>query len=156
MSEVMKIVLTAAATVVGGMLIFSLSQILQRLVLDPLFEQQKVIAEIDVALTLWAWAYANPAPVERPTKARRKAMNEFRSLASRLIAATNALRCRRVVRRLGAVGTEDAVKAMRCLIGISNSLYLPMGAAADTAGLGRHNSGAARDARARLGLEHGE
>ena len=124
MSEWMKIILTAAVTVTGGVFVFALSQLLQRLVLDPLDQQRRVIADIDVVLTYRAWAYATPGDPDRGRDSRRdEAEEECRHLASRLIATTNAIRWWTASECLGAICREDARVARQHLIGIANRIY---------------------------------
>jgi len=51
---------TAIYTLVGGIILFVVNQLAQKLVLDPLRDQTTIIAEIAVALVRWARVYANP------------------------------------------------------------------------------------------------
>lgn len=99
----MKILLTAATTVLGGVLVFAISQVLQKLLIEPVVEQRKVIGDVDFRLTFWAWAYANPRPQEEKTPERDNARDELRGGAARLLAATNAIQWWGLARRIGAV-----------------------------------------------------
>lgn len=150
MLELTKIVLTAGVTIVGGVLVFAFSQLLQRLVLDPIAEQRKVIADIDVVLTYRAWAYANPGNPARQDPNREKAEDEFRHLASRLIGTTNAIRWWWGAVRLRAVAPRAAREASRRLIGISNQMYHPQGI--QDVEMGRHNSKSAKEIRQFLAI----
>lgn len=152
MSELTKILLTIAGTIIGGVVVFAASQLLQRLVLEPIVAQRKAVAEIDVALTYWAWAYANPAEQEpgRTLPARDKASEDLRKACSNLIGATNAIRCWRLASRVGAVPPDSAREAGRFLIGLSNSLYHTPGNAVET---GRHNRASAKEIRRLLDLK---
>jgi hypothetical protein len=148
--ELTKIVLTAGTTIVGGVLIFALSQLTQRLVLDPIAEQRKVIADIDVALTYRGWTYASPGDPDRRDPDRDAAADEFRRLASRLIATSNAILWWRPALRLGAIAPEAAREASRRLIGICNQIYHPPGR--PIAEWGSHNSKSAKEIRRLLAL----
>jgi hypothetical protein len=119
MSDWLKIALTAFATIVVGVVVFAVTRIAERVLLDPVHEQRKVIGEIDSALTYWAWAYSNPGPA---TPDREKAMDEIRSLAGRLGGATNVIRCWRVASWLGAVDRAACHEAGGNLFGISNQM----------------------------------
>lgn len=121
MSELLKISLTAASTIIGAVIIFVVSQLLQRLVIDPVLEQRGAIGAIDHRLTYWAWAYCNPQ--ENKTPERDKAMDELREGAARLLAATNTIRAWRLALRLGAVAPQEVNDAARMLIGLSNGVY---------------------------------
>ena len=121
MSEGLKIALTAGATLGGGVLLFVISRLLQKVLLDPLHEQRKVVGEIDYRLTYWAWAYGNPQ--EAKTLERDRAMDELRDAAGRLLAATNTIRCWRLSLKLGAVAPVVVNEASRILIGLSNGVY---------------------------------
>src|SRR5437879_5342253 len=101
MSELLKISLTAAATIIGSVIIFVVSQIFQKLVIDPVQEQRSAIGVIDHRLTYWAWAYCNPQDDKSPE--RDKASDELREAAARLLAATNAIRLWRIALRLRAI-----------------------------------------------------
>ncbi|MBI4608063.1 MAG: hypothetical protein HY726_03535 [Candidatus Rokubacteria bacterium] len=121
MSDALTIALTAGVTLGGGVLLFVISQLLQKFVLEPLHEQRKVVGDIDYRLTYWAWAYANPQDAK--TAERDKAMDELRDVAGRLLATTNAIRCWRLSLALGAVAPGIANEASRILIGLSNGVY---------------------------------
>ena len=100
-------------------------------------ERRVVVHEIDIALTRWKNIYANPADVPTPPRdgEREKAGDNLRTLASRLIAATDALHRRRLGRIFSRISKFDASEVSGLLIGISNSLYHPFGA--ETKGLAR-------------------
>ncbi len=117
----MKIVLTAAATLLGGAILFVLGQLVQKFFLEPVQALLKLIAEIDVTLTFWAWAYANPSA--EVTDERLKASNELRSSASRLRAAANSIPFFWLARYLGAPDKGNVKKAARDLVGLSNSIF---------------------------------
>lgn len=53
MSEGMRIVLTALVTIIVGVIVYVAGQLISKLVLDPLQEQRKAIAEIHIALVYW-------------------------------------------------------------------------------------------------------
>jgi hypothetical protein len=121
MSEVFKIFLTAATTIIGGVFLFVVNQLFQRLVVDPVQEQRTAIGVIDHRLTYWSWAYSNPQ--ENKSLERDRAMDELREAAARLLAATNAIRSWWVALRLGAVARPSVNEAARELIGLSNGIY---------------------------------
>jgi len=130
MSEALKIVLTAALTLAGGILVLTVSQTAQKFLFEPLHEQATVIGEIAFALVRWARVYTNPRehPREQTDEADR-ACEGFRDLAARLAATTHGVRWYRWATKLGAPPIDDVVEAMHHLILISNNIYYPPGSA---------------------------
>ena len=97
---------------------------------EPARERRVVVHEIEIALTRWKNIYATPADAPIPPRdgAREKAGDNLRTLASRLIAATDALHHRRLGRIISCIGKSDASEVSGLLFGNSNSLYHPFGA----------------------------
>lgn len=118
MSDLWKIVLTSALTVVGGVLVLVVGQLVQRFFIDPLHEQSKLIGEIAYAL-----AYANPSPtraVVRPDGINLTDATEdaLRALASRLIATTVAIRWYGLARYVFSPPRKDVLDGAFALIGL--------------------------------------
>lgn len=62
MSELLKISLTAATTIIGGVIIFVVSQLFQKLVIEPVQEQRMAIG-----LMITAWPIGpGPTPIRAP------------------------------------------------------------------------------------------
>ncbi len=126
MSEAAKIVFPALATIVGGVLVYVLGQLIQKLFIEPLHEQRRVIGEVDVGLILWAREWANLSDWQAGrTEQRDRAENAFREYASRLVASTNAIgrRAYAVAQHFGTPDPDDIRVAARNLIGLSNQMY---------------------------------
>lgn len=51
---------TAAFTILGGVFVFSLSQLILKFLIEPIHEQRKAIGEILFGLVYYANSYANP------------------------------------------------------------------------------------------------
>lgn len=131
---VMQAVVTAALTVLTGVLVLVVGRLLELLSLEPVREQRKAIAEIDNNLTFLANRYSNPITPEQwkgldqDEKERIRAeANTIRRDASHLLAATNAILvgygC---AKRFGWTPDRDAVtEAVRNLILISNRFVVP-------------------------------
>ncbi|MCJ7821842.1 MAG: hypothetical protein MUQ26_01955, partial [Armatimonadetes bacterium] len=83
---------TATATVLTGIAILVVGQVLQRWVADPLLAVRAVIGKVDFAVTYHARIYMNPGPYEgRPNEqAVRDCSDEFRRLGARLSALSRA------------------------------------------------------------------
>jgi len=138
MSEGLKIVLTAGLTIFGSVIVFVVSQIMQRRLIDPILEQRKVIGEIDVALAYWANIIANPIPGHampsdpQSLGPQGKAIDELRSLAARLRAATNAVWFNWLTDKLGLISLKPVAADIiwdvaKRLIRLSNSVFLSPG-----------------------------
>jgi hypothetical protein len=95
-TELEKIVLTSALTVVGGSLVF----VLQHFVLEPLNEQSKVLGRIAYAIYYYGQEYNSPIPIPiDPTQAEddtqkryRAAANQFWELGAALVETSQSIR----------------------------------------------------------------
>lgn len=131
------ILLTSAITIIGGVLVFSFSQIIQKFLVEPVHEQAKVIGEIFFGIVYYGDRYANPGT--GPPKTMEEAADAFRRYASRLEGTTHAIRWYRLFEKIRlAPNRENVEKAVRNLIRISNSIYT---------GNGRENSNDADDVK---------
>ena len=126
MSEGLKILLTSSATVVVGVTVLVIGQILQRFYLDPIHEHATVIGEIAYTLEYYARqpsaaAADNISPTPFTDEEIKAAANAFRQCASKLYATTNAIRGYHLFHRLGFLPLDtDVCEAQRHLIGLSN------------------------------------
>jgi hypothetical protein len=120
---------------------------------EPARERRVVVHEIEIALTRWKNIYANPADAPTPPRdgEREKAGDNLRTLASRLIVATDVLHRRRLGRIISRISKSDASEVSGLLIGISNSLYHPFGTRNER--LGTQNVDDAERIRHLLGLD---
>src|SRR6266851_5860942 len=78
---------------------------------EPARERRVVVHEIEIALTRWKNIYANDAPTPPRGGEREKAWDNLRTLASRLIAATDALHRRLLGRIISRISKSDASEA---------------------------------------------
>ncbi|MEX5283773.1 hypothetical protein [Nitrospira tepida] len=131
------VLLTSALTIIGGVVVFSLSQIVQRFLVEPVHEQAKVIGEIFFGLVYYADRYANPGTGKM--EAMTEVADTMRRYASRLAGTTHAVRCYRLFECFGLAPNREAVdQAVHKLIRISNSVHT---------GNGRENSADADNVR---------
>ena len=121
---------TVIATVVSGVGVLVVGQIIRTLVLDPMQEQRKVIGEIDYTLLYTArwWSSRLGEHIDRlpePTQAAiRETDDVLRRCASRLAATTNAIMAYNVLVRLRWVPPRAAVDEARgLLIGLANAVF---------------------------------
>jgi hypothetical protein len=147
MASTSSIVLTSSVTLVAGIVLFVLSQLLLKLVIEPVIEQRKAIGETIYAMLQYAWAFANPA--EQVSAGTDAASDALRNCASRLITTTNAVRPYWPARWLGAPRLQDVGEVASTLIGLSNGVYKSGGADPQQ---GSHNVESARRIRRLLGV----
>jgi hypothetical protein len=124
----MKIVLTSALTVFGGVLVFVIGQIVVKFFLEPIHEQSRVISEINDSLIYFSNLYMNPDNSRYLSsslgKERDEASKTLRRHAGQLDSKTNVIACYGLWERLRVVPKHpDVTKACKGLIGLSNALF---------------------------------
>jgi len=60
LEDLTKILLTSAATIIGGVFVYTAGQVITRFFIDPYHEYRKVVGEIADALIYHANVYMNP------------------------------------------------------------------------------------------------
>jgi hypothetical protein len=126
-SDLWKIVLTSALTVVGGVLVFVFGQLVQRFIIEPQNEQVKLIGEIAYTLAYYAPIYGYPSPgrvVMGPggINLTEATEDKLRALASHLIASVTTTRWPELADRVFSPPHKDVLASARALIGLSNSV----------------------------------
>jgi hypothetical protein len=124
-ADVLKILLTAVLTIIGGVIVFSIGQLVQRFLLEPAQEQGKAISEVCFRLIHYASWYANPGTrsTDDQNKQAQDVAKAIRECASRLQATTDAIYCYEFLCSIGIVPTRTKVEeAIGHLIRISNSM----------------------------------
>jgi hypothetical protein len=121
--ELTKIFLTAAVTVVGGVLIFVIGQLVSKFILEPLQDYKQLLGNVSYSLIYFAGEIHTPVPGD--TERCQIAHDEIRKLAAGISSYVESIPLYTVwswlsfrfipSRKL----TKDAVSA---LIGISNSV----------------------------------
>lgn len=128
----------AFITVITGVLVFVVGQIIVKLFIEPAHEQSKIIGEIYFALTYYSNIYVNPG--RGKDEILEKTSDAFKKYGSQLKGATYAIRLYKLWESLGLVQIESNVKeAVGHLIRISNSIFLPAGQTEDKTEQGRSN-----------------
>jgi len=120
-SELAKIILTACATLIGGVLLMVATQIVTRCIVDPLVEFRRLIGEVAYTLILHSeWLFNASATGDRPEF--QQAKDDCRRLASRLHSLSAAVPLYGLFVDLGAVPERSKVdEAASALIGLSNT-----------------------------------
>jgi hypothetical protein len=124
MSEIFKIVLTSSFTIVGGVIIFVMGQIISKFLIEPIHEQRKTIGEIADSLIFYANVYGNPGL--GPKEKMDEAYQRLRELATLLQSKTHLIPFYSFFSSCGMVQKpSDIQEASSQLIGLSNSVYQP-------------------------------
>ena len=120
--EIYKIVLTSGLTITGGILVFALSQLIQRFFLEPVHEQAKAIGEVRFGLMYYASRYVNPGSGKLEDLS--SVSDAVPRSASQLHATTNAIHWYGLFDRLRLVPIRQNVdEAVGDLIRLSNSIH---------------------------------
>jgi hypothetical protein len=122
-------ILSSVLTVTSGLILFILSNLFLKLVLEPIVEVKKVIGKISNHLILYANRFSNVADIkqvmnnEELRKDILETQNTLRSLASELVGTVQIVPCYSFCARIGLLPKLDNIKrAASCLIGLSNTL----------------------------------
>lgn len=121
MTELQKIVLTSSLTILGGISVFVVGQIVSKFLIEPIHEQSKIIGKIADSLIFYANLYSNPGS-NIPREESDEASRTIRQQASQLMAKSHAVRWYRLWQFFRVVPRyDDIVEASKNLIGLSNS-----------------------------------
>jgi hypothetical protein len=122
--ELFKIALTSSLTVLGGVVVFVLGQIIAKFFIEPIHEQFRVIGEIADLLIFYADLYSNPG--DSNPERREEASKMLRKQASQLMARTSTIRLYKLWQFLEFVRKHaDIMEAHKHLIGLSNCIFIP-------------------------------
>ena len=121
MSEIWKIVLTSCLTILVGVIVLVIGQIIQRFVIEPYHEFKKEIGNVRDALFFYAHIYCNAGtPGEKYTF---PAERELRRLAGTLRTSLHAVNWYEFLLRLGLVPPkQDVIEVSKNLVGLANCL----------------------------------
>lgn len=116
--------ITAGVTILGGVLVLVIGQLVVRLFVEPIHEQAKLRGEIYVSLTLYKNVYGG-AKLHGEERVH-EASHTLRNQASQLRASLWIIRWYRLWQCLSLVPRrENVIKASTYLIFLSNSMYTP-------------------------------
>ena len=112
-------------TIFSGVVTFVLGQVVLKLLIDPVQEFKKTIADIALALIEYANIYANPGVAN--VEVAKKASDEFRKLSSRLNAQMYLIPSYNFTAKLFRLPSrEEVVDSAKNLIGLSNGVFQSM------------------------------
>jgi hypothetical protein len=122
MLEPTKIILTSSLTIIGGVVIFALGQIISKFIIEPVHEQRKIIGEIADAIDFYANVYCNPGTW--PKEKMDEVSQRLRQLATFLRSKSHLVPLYGFLATLKMVPCAHAIQeASTELISLSNSLY---------------------------------
>jgi len=123
--DLTKILLTSSATALGAVCVFVASQLLGKLVIEPVHDLKKLLGEIRYALVFHAQAILTPvgdrASEDEAAKALRKLSCDLRSK----LGAIPFYDFWAAVSRGFLPIRQDAIAASKQLMGLSNSVHQP-------------------------------
>lgn len=123
MDDLAKILLTAAATAFAGMIVFVASQLLGKLVIEPIQDFKKLLGEIRYALVFHEQAALTPGG---KTEKEDEAATAFRKLACDLRSKISAVPLYDRWARMSEgflPKRQDVIDASVCLMGLSNTVH---------------------------------
>ncbi len=125
MGDLDKILVTWALTLLSGIILLVIGQIITRAIIEAVHDQRKAIGEIADVLIYYGNVWANPG-VDSPEEKTDydKAQEAIRQKASLLRVRTYSIPKYGCLAGVGIVPKrEDVLAASRELIGLSNSLH---------------------------------
>ena len=142
MSEALKIVLTSGLTIVGGVVVFTCAQLIQRFYIEPIDELDRLIGEVGVALVFHANQYANPGT--GTFEDMSETYTVLRRQSGLLMVRAQMVRGYELWYRVGVLPARtNVVKASERVMHLSNSVFR---------GDGDDNVKVASDVRELLGI----
>lgn len=141
-SEALKIVLTSGLTIVGGVVVFTCGQLIQRFCIEPVDELSRLVGEVGDALVFHANQYANPGI--GTTEDMEEAYKVLRRQSGLLRVRAHTVRGYALWYRIGVLPARTNVaEASEELMILSNSIFQ---------GDGGRNAKVAADIRQLLGI----
>jgi hypothetical protein len=121
MHELLKIVLTASLTLVGGVILLVTTQVLTRFVVDPLVDFRRLLGDVGHTLVFYSNFFHNPSVMASHPEFQQ-ATRECRTLACRLRSFSAAVPLYSSLARIHLVpALSDVHQASGELIGLYNT-----------------------------------
>ncbi|MEH2234684.1 hypothetical protein [Nostoc sp.] len=109
-------------TIISGVFVFILGQLVLKLIIEPIQEFRKTLADIAFALIEYANIYSNPGYAGNELE--KKASEEFRKLSSRLNAQMYLIPAYKSISKpFGLPSKDNLLEAASALIGLSNGVF---------------------------------
>jgi len=115
------IILTSVFTIIGGVIVFCLSQLALKLFIEPIQELGKCRGEICHVLFFNRNLYCNPDTVSQ--EKILEISNEIRKVATKLLSIKQILKWNKLFSKLNLSNEEEnIIEAYKSLIGLSNTI----------------------------------
>jgi len=122
MTELDKILLTSATTIVGGIFVYSIGRIIEKFLIEPLYEYRKTIGLITDNSIFYANTYSNPTVSSKEDK--DEASKTLRRLSSELTSRMYLIPFYKCFSLFKIIPNySSSINASSSLIGLSNALY---------------------------------
>lgn len=122
MTEIDKILITSATTVIGGVVVFVGGQMIVKFIIEPIQALRKTLSDIQYAIFFHTPSYMTVGGKE---EAENKAYEDLKKLSSELCANTGSIPlygvCRFLFKQL-IPDKEDCFEAAKWIRGLSNSV----------------------------------
>jgi len=116
-----EIILTSVFTIMGGVTVFCISEIVLKFFIEPIQKLDMCRGEICDSLVFLRNIYSNPNTVSKEKEL--EVSIEIRKLATKLLSIKNMIRGNNFFYSLNlSIKEEDILKAHRALIGLANSI----------------------------------
>ncbi|MEH2415452.1 hypothetical protein [Nostoc sp.] len=116
------LVMEIFVTIISGVFVFILGQLVLKLIIEPIQEFRKTVADIAFALIEYANIYSNPGYAGNELE--NKASQELRKLSSRLNAQIYLIPGYTTISKLFKLPSKtNLLEATRELIGLSNGVF---------------------------------
>jgi hypothetical protein len=124
MTQLQQTLLTSGITIAGAIVIFGLTQFVQRFWLDPVQEYTRAVVNIDFTLLVYAHILGTPKAASDQT--RMEVRRALRECAGRFLSGANAVHWWWLARLLRMVTKPETIRiVVGNLIGLSNLEMAP-------------------------------
>jgi len=121
MSELTKIILTSSLTILGGVIIFSITRFVERFYIIPMDNLNKLRGQVSHKIILHRNKFGN---TNLTAEEKDEISNDFRKLSSELRSKVYLIKNYRLLSCLNLIlPREDVFVASRELMGLSNSFF---------------------------------
>jgi hypothetical protein len=120
--EIAKLILTAAFTICGGIILFCFTTVTNKLFFEPVLALRKTLGDISFSLQYHAWAIHAGKGVVKPERLET-IFEELRTLVARMRADANSIIGYRRAERWGLIPPhQNIIDAAGHIIRLSNTL----------------------------------
>jgi hypothetical protein len=121
MNEIERILFTSATTIVGGAFVFVVGQLASRFLIEPCYEQRRVIGLVAEALLNYMYLFVDSG--DTPKEGAYEAAPYLRKLSSELMARTIAIPGYSLLSKFRVVRKYSEIEeASRGLLGLANTV----------------------------------